>query len=171
MQECIFSQNLEKKTSCCRPDMVRGNIVYCRIQGSTDCCRTNTSRAAKYAVEHADTHMGSTGGRIEHTCPGAAQAAVEYTRPGAAQTAVEQTCPCLWPAQAAAVLFFSMEWNSENFYLPRKVSERNSVSFLFRGTAGIPSELTICSVSSVFRGIIILSEIANPTVLPNADAK
>ncbi len=36
--------------------------------------------------------------------------------------------------------------------------------FLFRGTAGIPSEITICSVYSVFRGIIFLSEIPNPKV-------
>jgi hypothetical protein len=35
--------------------------------------------------------------------------------------------------------------------------------FLFRGTAGIPSEITLCSVYSVFRGIIFLSEIPNPT--------
>ncbi len=35
--------------------------------------------------------------------------------------------------------------------------------FLFRGTAGIPSEITICSVNSVFRGIIFLSEIPNPS--------
>ncbi len=35
--------------------------------------------------------------------------------------------------------------------------------FLFRGTTGIPSEITICSVYSVFRGIIFLSEIPNPT--------
>jgi hypothetical protein len=35
--------------------------------------------------------------------------------------------------------------------------------FLFRGTAGILSEITICSVYSVFRGIIFLSEIPNPT--------
>jgi len=35
--------------------------------------------------------------------------------------------------------------------------------FLFRGTVGIPSEITICSVNSVFRGIIFLSEIPNPT--------
>jgi hypothetical protein len=34
--------------------------------------------------------------------------------------------------------------------------------FLFRGTTGIPSETTICSVYSVFRGIIFLSEIPNP---------
>jgi hypothetical protein len=36
--------------------------------------------------------------------------------------------------------------------------------FLFRGTAGIPSEITICSVNSVFRGIIFLSEIPNPSL-------
>ncbi len=34
--------------------------------------------------------------------------------------------------------------------------------FLFRGTVGIPSEITICSVNSVFGGIIFLSEIPNP---------
>ncbi len=35
---------------------------------------------------------------------------------------------------------------------------RNKIpSFLFRGTAGIPSELNIFSVYSVFRGIIILT--------------
>ncbi len=45
---------------------------------------------------------------------------------------------------------------------PRNSSERNSESFMFRGTVGIPSELTISSVYSVFRGRIILSEIANP---------
>jgi hypothetical protein len=43
-------------------------------------------------------------------------------------------------------------------------SERNSESFLFRGTAGIPPEQTNCSVYSVFRRIIFLSEIANPIV-------
>ncbi len=48
------------------------------------------------------------------------------------------------------------------FYLPRNDSQRYSESFQFRGTAGIPSELTICSVYSVFRGIIFLSEISNP---------
>ena len=75
------------------------------------------------------------------------------------------------------------------FSLPQKGSERNSKNlllflfygtefrvvfssaegfgtefrgFLFRGTAGIPSEITICSVSSVFLGIIFLSEISNP---------
>jgi hypothetical protein len=34
--------------------------------------------------------------------------------------------------------------------------------FLFRGTTGTPSEITICSVYSVFCGIIFLSEISNP---------
>jgi hypothetical protein len=60
-----------------------------------------------------------------------------------------------------------MEWNSEHFYLPRNGSERNSESFLFRGTAGIPSELTICSGYSVFRVIIIFAEIANPSLATN----
>ncbi len=81
----------------------------------------------------------------------------------------------------------SMERNSELFSLLLKGSTGNSESmllflfprngirscflfrgrvrngiprFLFRGTAGIPSEITICSV---FRGIIFLSEIPNPT--------
>ncbi len=85
--------------------------------------------------------------------------------------------------------FVSTERNSELFSLPLKCSEGNSESlllfllngtefrvvfssaegfgtefrgFLFRGTAGIPSEITICSVYSVFRGIIFLSEIPNP---------
>jgi hypothetical protein len=85
--------------------------------------------------------------------------------------------------------FFSTEQKSELFPLPRNGSERNSEclllyliyrtkfpvvffsaeefgtefrEFLFRGTAGIPSEITICSVSSVFRGIIFLTEIPNP---------
>ncbi len=42
--------------------------------------------------------------------------------------------------------------------------------FLFRGTAGIPSEITICSVFSVFRGIIFLSEIPNPSPYTAAHA-
>jgi hypothetical protein len=50
--------------------------------------------------------------------------------------------------------FCSTERNSELFSLPWKVSERNSERFLFRGTAGITSEMIICSVYSVFRGII-----------------
>ncbi len=44
--------------------------------------------------------------------------------------------------------------NSEHFSLPGNGSERNSDSFLFRGTAGIPPEQTSCSVYFVFRGII-----------------
>ncbi len=60
--------------------------------------------------------------------------------------------------------FCSRERNSELFSLPRKGPERNSENFLFHGTAGIPSDITICSVYSVysvFRGIIFLSEIPN----------
>jgi hypothetical protein len=37
----------------------------------------------------------------------------------------------------------------DHYYLPRNGSERNSGSFLFRGTAGILSELTNCSVYSI----------------------
>ncbi len=47
--------------------------------------------------------------------------------------------------------------------LPRKGSERNSERFLFRGTAGIQSEMIICCVYSVFHRIIFLSEITNPS--------
>jgi len=47
-------------------------------------------------------------------------------------------------------------------FVPRKGSERNSENFLFLGTAEIPSEITICSIYFVFRGIIFLSEILNP---------
>jgi hypothetical protein len=68
------------------------------IQGSTDCCRTNTSRAKVCC--RTDTHRGR-GGRIEHSCPGATQARVEHTHPGAAQTAEEQTCPCQLTALSA----------------------------------------------------------------------
>jgi hypothetical protein len=86
-------------------------------------------------------------------------------------------------------IFGSTERNSELCSLPQKGSEQNYGSlllflfhgtefrvifsssegfgtefrdFLFRGTTGIPSEITICSVYSVFRGIIFLSEIPNP---------
>jgi hypothetical protein len=48
----------------------------------------------------------------------------------------------------------------ELFSLPRKGSEQ---SFLFRRTAGILSEITICSVYSVFCRLIFLSEIPNHT--------
>jgi hypothetical protein len=61
--------------------------------------------------------------------------------------------------------FCSTVENFEHFSLPRKGSERNSKSFLFRGTAEIPPEQTNCSVYSVFCGIIFLSEIANPTLV------
>ncbi len=50
--------------------------------------------------------------------------------------------------------YCSTERNSELFSLQRNGSERNSESFLFRGTAEIPSELTICFVYSVVRGIV-----------------
>ncbi len=57
--------------------------------------------------------------------------------------------------------FCSMVQNSEHFSLPRNCSERNSESYQFRGTAGIPPEQTNSSVYSDFHGIIFLSEIAN----------
>ncbi len=44
--------------------------------------------------------------------------------------------------------------NSQLFSPLRNSSKRNSESFLFRGTPGIPQEQTNCSVYSVFRGII-----------------
>jgi hypothetical protein len=47
--------------------------------------------------------------------------------------------------------------------LLRKGSEQNSESLMFRGTAGIPSEIPICSSYSVLRGIIFLVEIPNPS--------
>ncbi len=88
------------------------------------------------------------------------------------------------------IYFCSTERTSELFSLPKKGSEQNYGSlllflfhgtefrvvfssaegfgtefrdFLFRETTGIPSEITICSVYSVFRGIIFLSEIPNPS--------
>ncbi len=87
------------------------------------------------------------------------------------------------------IFFGSTERNSELCSLPQKGSEQNYGSlllflfhgtesrvvfssaegfgtefrdFLFCGTTGIPSEITICSVYSVFHGIIFLSEIPNP---------
>ncbi len=86
------------------------------------------------------------------------------------------------------IYFGSTERNSELCSLPQKGSEQNNGilllflfyetefrvvfssaeglgtefrDFLFRGTTGIPPEITICSVYSVFRGIIFLSEIPN----------
>ncbi len=64
-------------------------------------------------------------------------------------------------------------WKFSSFFVPRngipscflfRGRVRNGIrDFLFRGTTGIPSEITICSVYSVFRGIIFLSEIPNPS--------
>jgi hypothetical protein len=62
------------------------------------------------------------------------------------------------------VYFWSKERNSELFSLPQKGSERNSERFLLRGTAGITSEIPLCSVYSVLRGIIFLSEIPHSRV-------
>jgi hypothetical protein len=60
--------------------------------------------------------------------------------------------------------FFAERFGTEfrEFSVPRNGSERDSESFLFHGTAGIPPEQTNCSVYSVFRGQIFLSEISNP---------
>ncbi len=66
-----------------------------------------------------------------------------------------------------ASIFFSTERNSELFSLPGKGLEWNSERFLFHGTAGIPSKITICSVCSVFCWIIFLSEIPSPN--PDTD--
>ncbi len=65
-------------------------------------------------------------------------------------------------AEVVSFYFCSTERNSLMLSLPRNGSEWNSESFLFHGTAAIPWEITICSVYSVFRGIIVLSEIPNP---------
>ena len=74
------------------------------------------------------------------------------------------------------VLFSSSERNSQNLHLflfhgtEFRVIASSAEGFgtefrdfLFRGTTGIPSEIAICSVYSVFRGIIFLSEIPNPS--------
>jgi hypothetical protein len=76
------------------------------------------------------------------------------------------------------VAFSSAEWFGKEFrefasiFVPWYTEFRafsSSDSFLFRGTAGIPSEQTICYIYSVFRWIIFLSEIPNPrsVVLPS----
>ncbi len=62
--------------------------------------------------------------------------------------------------------FCSTERNSELFSLPRKGSEWNSESFLFRGTARIPSQIPICSGYSVFPGIIFLLEFPTLVLSP-----
>jgi hypothetical protein len=62
-------------------------------------------------------------------------------------------------------IFFYFCFNGKEFrvvFSSAEVFGREFRGFLFRGTAGIPSEITICSVYSVFRGIIFLSEIPNP---------
>jgi hypothetical protein len=89
---------------------------------------------------------------------------------------------------SVCLYYCSTKRNSELFSLPRNGSEQNSEclllilfhgtefravffsaerfgmeNFLFRGTAGIPPEQNNCSVYSVFRGIIFLWEIANPS--------
>ncbi len=57
----------------------------------------------------------------------------------------------IWNGIPSVCFYFcSTERNSKFFSLPRKDSERNCKSFLFRGTAGIPSKITMCSVYSVF---------------------
>ncbi len=66
---------------------------------------------------------------------------------------------------SVCILFCFMAKNSEHFSPLRNGSERNSENFLFRGTAGIPPEQINCSVYSVFRGIIFLSEIDNPNTV------
>jgi hypothetical protein len=63
------------------------------------------------------------------------------------------------------VAFSSSEGSGTEFRVVISSAERLGTEFrdfLFRGTPGIPSEITICSVYSVFRGIIFLSEIPNP---------
>jgi hypothetical protein len=70
----------------------------------------------------------------------------------------------VWNGIPRVCFYFCFEeQNSELFSLPWKGSERNSERFLFRGIARIPSEISICSIYSIFRGIIFLSEIPNPT--------
>ncbi len=92
--------------------------------------------------------------------------------------------------QRICICFGSTERNSELCSLPQNGMEQNYGSlllfwfhgtefrvisssaegfgtecrdFLFRGATGISSEITICSVYSVFHGIIFLSEIPNPS--------
>ncbi len=50
-------------------------------------------------------------------------------------------------------------------------SERNSKSFLSRGTTGIRAEESNCSVYSVFSRIIFLSEIVNPNGKPKVNTQ
>ncbi len=66
----------------------------------------------------------------------------------------EKSCSSKHNWQRVFVLNELRNWISGMVSLPRNDSERNSESFLFRGTAGIPPEQTNFSVYSVFRGII-----------------
>ncbi len=59
--------------------------------------------------------------------------------------------------------FCSSERNSEVVFSSAEGFGTEFRDFLFPGITGIPSEITICSVYSVFRGIIFLSEIPNPS--------
>jgi hypothetical protein len=61
--------------------------------------------------------------------------------------------------------FCSMVQNFELFSPLWNGLEGNAESFMFRVMAGTPPEQTNCSLYSVFRGIIFLSEIANPNSL------
>jgi hypothetical protein len=56
-----------------------------------------------------------------------------------------------------------LERNSKGFSIQRNGSEWNSEVFLFRETGGIPIELPSVPSCFVFRGIIFLSEIGNPS--------
>ncbi len=58
--------------------------------------------------------------------------------------------------------FCSSERNSRVIFSSAEGFRTEFRDFLFRGTTGIPSEITICSDYSVFCGIIFLSEIPNP---------
>ncbi len=62
------------------------------------------------------------------------------------------------------VYFCSTVQNPEQFFGLRNGLERNSESFLFRGTAGILSEQTNYSGYSIFPGIFFCREL--PTLLP-----
>ncbi len=65
--------------------------------------------------------------------------------------------------------FCSTARNFELFSLLWNGSEWNSESFLFCGTAGIPPEPSNCSVYSIFRGKMFLSEIANPKMIVSSE--
>ncbi len=62
-------------------------------------------------------------------------------------------------SESLLLILFHVTEFFEHFSPLRNGSERNFENFLFRGTAGVPPEQTSFSV---FRGIIFLSEIAQP---------